>query len=70
MFQARKEHGGMSPIMKLHIVDMLDKAGSLDYTKKVLEALHKDIMGKVAEIETKTGIENVLLRELMEKLQV
>lgn len=70
MLQARKVNNAMPPIMKLHILDMLEKAGSLDYTKKVLEALHKDIMGQVAEIEAKTGIENVLLRELMEKLHV
>lgn len=70
MLQARKETQGMSPIMKYHILDMLEKAGSLDYTKKLLEALHGDILDKLTTIEKHTEIENVLMRELLDKIRV
>jgi hypothetical protein len=70
MLQVRKESREMSPNMKIHILDMLKKAGSLDYTKKVLEALHKDIMDKLSAIEVSTGVDNVLMRELMDELRV
>ncbi|KUJ13672.1 terpenoid synthase, partial [Mollisia scopiformis] len=70
LIQAREEVKGMSLAMKGHILDMLENAGSLEYTRKALEKLYEEILGKLKDIESDFRGENAELRHILAKIKL
>ncbi|KAE8446357.1 hypothetical protein EG329_012106 [Mollisiaceae sp. DMI_Dod_QoI] len=70
MLQARKENKGMSAAMKSHLLQLLDKAGSLEYTKAALRDLQEEIMTELEEVERLFGRKNWILRLLLMRLKI
>ncbi|CZR58890.1 uncharacterized protein PAC_08782 [Phialocephala subalpina] len=70
MLQARKEKNGMSPAMKNHVLDLLEKSGSLDYTSQVLKNMYQEILDTLSEVEAAYSRENRSLRKLLEMLKL
>jgi geranylgeranyl pyrophosphate synthase len=70
MLQARKEKNGMSPAMKNHVLDLLEKSGSLEYTSQVLKNMYQEILDTLSEVEAAYGRENRSLRKLLEMLKL
>jgi hypothetical protein len=56
--------------MKLHVLEILNRAGSLAYSRQVLERLDSDLEAEIATVERATGSENPSLRALAKKLRL
>ncbi len=60
----------MSAAMKSHLLQLLDKAGSLEYTKAALRDLQEEIMTELEEVERLFGRKNWILRLLLMGLKI
>jgi hypothetical protein len=56
--------------MKVQVLEILESAGSLEYTRALLGQLDVEIKRQLAEIEQLSGIENKGLRMLVSKLSL
>ncbi len=72
IFMTRNRSGGqrLSHEMKLHVLEILNCAGSLAYSRQVLERLDSDLEAEIATVERATGSENPSLRALAKKLRL
>ena len=60
----------MSKEMKLYALELLEKSGSLEYTKETLRRLQTQIEAQIRKIEKITNTENWILRLLVHKLSL
>lgn len=65
ILQSRKENGVMSKDMKKLAMRWLERAGSLDFTRQMLENLLKDVNRELEVLEKKAGGENWIFRLMM-----
>ncbi|KAI9841642.1 MAG: hypothetical protein M1837_000489 [Sclerophora amabilis] len=70
MSRSRSEGHVLSPEMKLHILEILDSTGSLEFTKLALEELHQDLQSELTRFERKTRSENPVFRALIDRLKI
>jgi geranylgeranyl pyrophosphate synthase len=70
MLQSPKQNGGMSVGMKKMFVARLKEAGSLEYTKRILEELHGEIVVELSRIEEMAGTKNWILRLMFHRLKL
>lgn len=70
MLQSRKLNGKMPLGMKKLFIARLKEAGSLEYTKSVLEKLHQELEIELERIEGLTGVKNWILRLMLLRLRV
>lgn len=70
LLRSRQETGSMSKEMKLHALELLEKSGSLEYTKETLRRLQTQIEAQIRKIEKITNTENWILRLLVHKLSL
>lgn len=68
--RSRLDGCGLPAELKLHMLDILNRAGSLDFTKFALEQLERDLGTELQMVETMTGSGNPILRSLMQKMKV
>ncbi|KAH7026801.1 fusicoccadiene synthase [Macrophomina phaseolina] len=66
----RRAAGSMPTQHKTLILEVMQKCGSLEYTKHVLKELHQAIVAEMDALEGAYGSENALLRMLVEALCV
>ena len=60
----------LSREMKLHILEILNSTGSLEFTKLALEQLDRDLQSELTRVEQMTGFENPGFRLLVKKLKI
>jgi ophiobolin F synthase len=60
----------MSPEMKKLVLMRLEEAGSLEYTKGVLDRLHEELKQELSAVEERAGGENWILRLMLHHLKV
>ena len=66
----RRVNGKSSLEHKRLILQLMEQSGSLDYTIAALRELQTEIDKEVRAIETESGIQNSLLRELLSMLYI
>lgn len=68
---ARSQLGGcgLAAEVKLHMLETLGSAGSLDFTKVALGRLEKDLRAEVEFVEKAAG-RNEILRGLIDKMKI
>lgn len=71
IFMARSRSPGqvITLEMKLHILEILESTGSLEFTKLALETLNRDLQMELGRLERATGQENSGFRILVQKLK-
>jgi geranylgeranyl pyrophosphate synthase len=70
IFQSRRQTNGMSPDLKKLVIKRLEEAGSLEYTKGVLEGLYEELKQELSAVEERTGEKNWILRLMLHRLKV
>jgi geranylgeranyl pyrophosphate synthase len=72
LLQRRRDGGGgrLSDEQKWWVLEQLDRAGSMVYTRDTLKRLQRQINDGVKRIEDATGRENWILRALLQRLEV
>lgn len=70
ILQARKLNNAMSPDMKKLCLDILEREGSLEYVKGVLEMQIAELFELLAEIEDGTGRKNWIMQLILFKLKL
>jgi ophiobolin F synthase len=70
ILQTRNETRTMSADNKSLFMMRLRELGSLEYTKSVLDKLHKELMDELRVVEEKMGIKNWILRLMLHHLRV
>lgn len=70
MTRNRSGSAELSPSVKMYILQMLDRAGSLKYTLGVLDGLDQDFNSELESVESMMGTRHVALRALVERLKV
>ena len=70
LLQSRRENGSLSREAKELVLQHLREAGSMEYTRRLLEDLRRQIDEELAKLERMMGGENWILRLLMSKLKV
>jgi hypothetical protein len=53
-----------------HVLEQLDRAGSMAYTRDTLKKLQEQFHDDLEKIEDATGRENWILRALLQKLEL
>ena len=70
LLRQRQASEGLSHAVKVLILVELEEAGSLGYTKGVLERTQEQIYGRLDRLERDTSSENWILRALLQKLEI
>ncbi|KAI2484278.1 Geranylgeranyl pyrophosphate synthase/Polyprenyl synthetase [Pyrenophora tritici-repentis] len=70
LIQRRRDAGCLSYEQKLLVLEQLDCAGSMTYTRETLKRLQGEVHKDVKKIEDMTGKENWILRALLQKLKI
>ena len=70
LLHSTRDNGSLSREAKELVLDHLREAGSMEYTRTLLEGLRCQIDEELARLEKMTGEENWILRLLMSKLKV
>lgn len=70
LLHSRRENGGLSREAKELVLQHLREAGSMEYTRRLLEDFRRQIDEELAKLERMMGEENWILRLLMSKLKV
>jgi geranylgeranyl diphosphate synthase type 3 len=68
--RCRQDGYGLSSELKLHMLDILSRAGSLDFTRLALEQLENDLSTELERVEIAADSRNPILRGLVEKMKV
>ncbi|KAG9229806.1 isoprenoid synthase domain-containing protein [Amylocarpus encephaloides] len=68
--RARLDGFGLSPEVKWHILDILRNAGSLESTKLALNQLERGLRTELDLVEGLTGVKNMVLRGLIDKMHI
>jgi ophiobolin F synthase len=66
----RQTPGGLSHEHKILILERLEQAGSIEYTKDVLKQMQGRVDGQLTQLELVTGLDNWIMRALLQKLEV
>jgi geranylgeranyl pyrophosphate synthase len=66
----RQTPGGLSHEHKVLILERLEQAGSFQYTKDVLKNIQGRVDVQLTRLEHVTGLDNWILRALLQKLEV
>ena len=66
----RRTPRGLSHGHKILILQQLDQAGSFQYTKDTLKQIQGRVDGQLTQLEHITGLDNWILRALLQKLEV
>jgi geranylgeranyl pyrophosphate synthase len=70
ILQARKHTIVMSPEMKKLAVKQIEKAGSLSFTKSMLDNTYEEMQKELCVVEERAGSKNWILRLLQNRLKV
>ena len=70
LFCHQRTSGGLSYEHKVLILDRIDQAGSFQYTKDTLKQIQGRVDVHLTQLEHLTGLENWILRALLQKLEV
>lgn len=74
VFKAMQQHGGLPQVAadtsKKYILSVLEQSGSIAATKALLTRWHDEIMEEIGALEEHFGVENGVLRLLVETLRV
>jgi geranylgeranyl pyrophosphate synthase len=70
LLRQRQASEGLSNANKVLILIELEEAGSLRYTKGVLQRIQEQVSGRLERLECDTGSENWILRALLQKLEI
>ena len=70
LLHSRRENGCLSREAKELVLEHLSEVGSMEYTRRLLEDLRRQIGDEMARLERIMGGENWILRLLMSKLKV
>lgn len=70
LLHSRRDNGGLLREAKELVLDHLREAGSMEYTRRLLEDLRCQIDEELARLERVIGGENWILRLLMSKLKI
>lgn len=66
----RRVNNGSTAAHKRTILTLMERSGSLTYTKNFLSTLQNEIQDSLDELEVELGAKNMGLRELLEMLKV
>jgi ophiobolin F synthase len=66
----RQTPGGLSHEHKILILERLEQAGSFQYTKDVLKQMQGRVDVQLTQLEHVTGLDNWIMRALLQKLEV
>jgi len=66
----RRLKGSMGIEQKRMVLEMMDQAGSLDYTLNAVRRLQGDMEHELDVVEQETGVENFELRALFEMIKI
>jgi ophiobolin F synthase len=69
IMRSRTNDEGLSVEKKARVVELIKEAGSLNYTKSVLDKTHEDLMHEVEVIDKAAGINNKDMRQYLEYLK-
>ena len=58
----------LSRELKSHVLELMEKAGSMVYTRKLLGALETELEAEIEKLERQTGVENPIMRLLLARL--
>jgi len=70
LLQQGRDVGCLSDEQKRHVLEQLDRLGSMVYTRKTLMRLQCQIYDGLKGIEDATGMENWVMRALLQRLEV
>jgi ophiobolin F synthase len=70
IFQSRKQTNSMSSDMKSLVLKRMEEAGSLEYTKGILDKLYKELKQELSAVEERAGGKNWILRLILHRLKV
>ena len=60
----------MLPDLKKFVIKKLEEAGSLEYTKGMLDGLHEELEQELSAVEERAGGKNWILRLMLHRLKV
>ncbi|KAM3073523.1 hypothetical protein ACMFMF_006729 [Clarireedia jacksonii] len=69
IMRSRTSPNGLSLKKKARVVELIKQAGSLNYTKSVLDKAHEDLMHEVDVIDKAAGIKNKDMRQYLDYLR-
>jgi ophiobolin F synthase len=58
----------LSRELKLHVLELMEKAGSMVYTRKLLSVLETELEAEIEKLERQTGVENSIIRLILVRL--
>lgn len=67
---ARKHTNSMPPDVKKFVIKRLEEAGSLKYTKEMLDELYKELKQELGIVEESTKTKNWILRLILYRLKI
>lgn len=70
ILQSRSRTNSMSPAMKMLTMKVIEEAGSLKYTKGVLDDTYEDLKNERDLVEARAGSKNWILRLLLSQLKI
>ena len=70
ILQERRAAGKLTFELKQVVLEQLKRTNSLEYTKMTIKALQDEIDKELEEVERVSGMENYILRLLVERLRV
>jgi len=70
IFRAANQTNIMPPDVKKFVIKRLDEAGSLEYTKGVLDGLYGELKQELSAVEERAGGKNWILRLMLHRLKV
>lgn len=68
ILQQRSREGGMSPEMKMLVLEKMHEVGSLDFTRETLRSVEMKAREALALLEEKSKIPNYILQYLLVRL--
>jgi len=58
----------LSRELKSHVLELMEKAGSMVYTRELLGVLETELKAEIEKLERQTGVENPIMRLLLVSL--
>lgn len=70
ILQERRVAGKLSFELKQMVLECLHRSKSLEHTKRALHALQSAIDNEIKRVETLSGVENFIMKLMMDRMQV
>ena len=70
IFRATNQTNSMQPDMKRFVIQRLEEAGSLEYTKGVLDGLYEELKQELSAVEERAAGKNWILRLMFHRLKL